>query len=105
MADNSIPNNLLVYRANLRLNGNTTPDLREVEREHLTAQPTAHLPGRLRQRNISMMLLMISIALASLAAGVTIAYALCSVLFAAFRMHVREHIAAPLHIQPKTAAN
>jgi hypothetical protein len=48
-----------------------------------------------------MMLLMISTALASLALGVTIAYALCSALFAIFRMHVRTHVAAPLGIQAK----
>lgn len=48
-----------------------------------------------------MMLLMISTALASLAMGVTVAYALCSALFAIFRMHVRAQVAAPLRIQPK----
>lgn len=52
-----------------------------------------------------MTLLMISAALASLAIGVTIAYALCSVLFAVFRMHVRAHVAASLGVQAKPLGN
>lgn len=36
-----------------------------------------------------MMLLVVSAILASLALGVTIAYATCSILFTLFRMHVR----------------
>lgn len=50
-----------------------------------------------------MMLLMVSTALASLAIGVTIAYALCSALFALFRMHVRSHRSVPLRMQTKAA--
>ncbi len=46
-----------------------------------------------------MMLLMISTALASLAMGVTIAYALCSMLFALFRIHARAQKPASLRIQ------
>lgn len=48
-----------------------------------------------------MMLLMISTALASLAIGVTIAYALCSALFALFRMHVRSHSPVRLRMHAK----
>ena len=46
-----------------------------------------------------MMLLMISTALASLAMGITIAYALCSMLFALFRIHTRAQKPTPLRIQ------
>ena len=52
-----------------------------------------------------MMLLMISTTLASLVLGVTVAYALCSSLFAMFRLHVRGHIDAALGAQPKVASN
>lgn len=52
-----------------------------------------------------MMLLMISTALASLALGVTVAYALCSSLFAIFRMHVRAHVRVPLGAQPEIVAH
>jgi hypothetical protein len=48
-----------------------------------------------------MMLLMISTTLASLALGVTVAYGLCSSLFAIFRMHVRAHVAPPLGARPE----
>ena len=52
---------------------------------------------------VPMMLLMISTVLASLAMGVTIAYALCSLLFLLFRTHVRAHRTVPLRIHAKTA--
>lgn len=76
--------------------------LRDLERERLTLEVKAALRDQLRQRSMYMTLLMISTALASLAMGVTIAYVLCSALFAAFRMHVRAHVGAPLRIHPKT---
>jgi hypothetical protein len=50
-----------------------------------------------------MMLLVISAILASLAIGVTIAYALCNALFALFRMRVRAHSPARLQIHAKIA--
>jgi len=50
-----------------------------------------------------MMLLVVSAILASLAMGVTIAYALCTALFALFRMRVRAHSPARLRMQTKTA--
>ncbi len=50
-----------------------------------------------------MMLLVISAILASLAMGVTIAYALCSVLFVLFRTRVRAQSPAGLPMQAKTA--
>ncbi|MHB8303142.1 MAG: hypothetical protein ACYDC6_09960 [Acidobacteriaceae bacterium] len=52
-----------------------------------------------------MMLLMISTALASLAMGVTLAYAVCLALFTVFRMRVQQHAAATLRIQSKAAGN
>lgn len=50
-----------------------------------------------------MMLLAISAILASLAIGVTIAYGLCSALFAIFRMRVRAQNPARLRMQAKIA--
>ena len=49
-----------------------------------------------------MMLLVISAILASLAMGVTIAYAVCVALFTLFRIQVRAHSPVPLRMQPKT---
>ncbi len=49
-----------------------------------------------------MMLLVISAILASLAMGVTIAYGLCTALFALLRVHVRSHGPARLHIHPES---
>lgn len=50
-----------------------------------------------------MMVLMISTILASLALGVTIAYALCSALFTLFRIHTRARRPVPLPMQRKIA--
>ena len=50
-----------------------------------------------------MMLLVVSAIFASLAMGVTIAYALCSALFALFRVRVRAQRPAQLQMQTKTA--
>jgi uncharacterized membrane protein len=50
-----------------------------------------------------MMLLVFSAILASLAFGVVIAYATCSILFRLFRMHVRATHPAPLPMQAKIA--
>lgn len=51
-----------------------------------------------------MMVLMVSTALASLALGVTLAYGLCSALFAIFRMHVRTHATTSFQVQTKPAS-
>ncbi len=50
-----------------------------------------------------MMLLVISAILASLALGVTIAYAVCLALFQLFRVHVRAQSPAPLRMHTKIA--
>lgn len=49
-----------------------------------------------------MMILMVSTALASLAMGVTIAYALCNALFALFKMHGRARSFNPVPVEAKT---
>ena len=49
-----------------------------------------------------MMLLVVSAILASLAMGVTLAYALCLALFTLFRVHVRAQSPARLRMQTKT---
>ncbi len=51
---------------------------------------------------LKMMLLVISAILASLAMGVTIAYALCSALFTLFRIHVQGQRPAPLRIHSES---
>jgi hypothetical protein len=51
-----------------------------------------------------MMLLVISAILASLALGVTLAYAVCLALFTLFRIHVQTQRPAPLSMRTKTAA-
>jgi hypothetical protein len=50
-----------------------------------------------------MMVLMISTILASLALGVTIAYALCSALFTIFRIHTQGKRPAALQMHTKIA--
>jgi uncharacterized membrane protein len=57
---------------------------------------------RFRRRKVHMMLLVVSAILASLALGVTIAYALCLALFTLFRIHVRAQSPVRLRMQTKT---
>jgi hypothetical protein len=50
-----------------------------------------------------MMLLVASAIVASLAAGVVIAYGVCSALLTVFRLHARTNRPAPLPMRTKTA--